>query len=71
MIHWDEHQSFDEFTVKMEGSRPGINLCPAWRGTENIDNYYKMGESNHLTPKELQARGIKQLDPGYFGKGMS
>lgn len=32
------------------------------------DTYYSIGESNHLTPKELEKKGINVSDPGYFGR---
>lgn len=47
-----------------------INLVPAWHGCEELKTYYLIGESNHLTPDQLEARGIGVNDDGYFGRGI-
>jgi len=62
-------QCFSKFTVPVSGTKD-INLVPAWRGAGALETYYKIGNSNHLTPEELVAQGIPRLDPGFFGKGI-
>lgn len=72
-LQWNSHQTkilqhLSKYTVQVSGIKD-INLVPAWRGSEKLDTYYLIGESNHLTPKELANRRILATDDGFFGKG--
>lgn len=74
--YWNHHQAailrkFENFTVQISGHQD-INLVPVWSGAPE-ETYFKIGESGHLSPKELEARGITKKgsgDAGYFGSGI-
>lgn len=72
-IRWNEHQTkilqnLSKYTTQVSGIKD-INLVTAWRGSEKVETYHLIGESNHLTPEELQNRRIFVTDEGFFGKG--